>query len=105
MKVLNRRGEEYVEAAIVLPLVILTILSMIMIAVFLYRHLESKSEAHIALMRDAASSENVFGIKRRSTASSSFIRGTFSKNVARSDSLRAYELKQADAIRIGGLIN
>lgn len=104
MKVLNRRGEEYVEAAIVLPLVILTILSMILMAVFLFRHLEKKSEAHIALMHDVAASEAVFGISRRSTASSSFIRGTFGRTAARSDSLRAYELNQADAIRIGGLL-
>lgn len=103
MKRLDKQGEEYVEAAIVMPLLILTILSMILIAVFLFGHLESKSESHIALMHEVAASGSVFGIKKGGVSSSSFIRGILAKTEARNDSMRAYTLKPAEAVRTGGL--
>ena len=103
MPIRSRRGEEMVEAAIVLPLVILTILSMIMISVFLFRFEIRQSEAHIEVMREAASSESVFGIKRRNVSMSAGIRGTASRTVHKGNAVRAYALNQAEAVMVGEL--
>lgn len=99
----SRKGEEMVEAAIVLPLVILTILSVIMITVFLFMYEVRQSEAHIEVMREAASSEIVFGIKRKSVSESSYIRGTAARTVRKGATVRAYALNQAEALMIGEL--
>ena len=102
---MNKRGEEYVEAAIVLPLVILTVLSMIMIAVFLFGLQERQTEAHMTLMREAAAADDIFAVKRSGASSSAFIRGTYGRNVSESHSYRAYALSQADAVMLGKLIS
>ena len=99
----NRKGEEIVEASIVLPLVILTILSMIMVAVYLFRYEISQSDAHVSLAKEAAGSKLIVGIKRKSASSSGNIRGTWSKSVNRGDSFRMYVISQADAVMIGEL--
>lgn len=104
MKILmSRRGEEFVEAAIVLPLMILTVLSMIMVAVFLYSHSLNQAKAHIDLMREADSSKSVFAVKRKSISTSGAIRGLYISDASKSGSFRAYAIRQADAIRIGAL--
>ena len=104
MKMLaNRRGEEFVEAAIVLPLLILTMLSMIMAAVFLFSYHVKQSEAHISLMRDVCRSKSVFAVKRKSASSSGTIKGTYRKGMSRSGSFRAYAIRQSDAILAGEL--
>lgn len=102
---MNRRGEEFAEAAIVLPLLILTILSMIMAAVFLFGYHEKQSEAHIALMKEVSSSQAVFGVRRRQASASDHIRGTAERVMSRSGSFRAYEISQADAFLLGELVN
>lgn len=99
----NRRGEEFVEAAIVLPLMILTILSMILIAVFLYSHEVRQSDTHVELMKEAAASKSVFAVKRKSVSTSKNIRGTYTSGESKSNTFRAYAMKQADAVRIGSL--
>ena len=99
----GKRGEEFVEAAIVLPLVILTILSMIMVAVFLFGYQLKQTEAHVALIHEVSGSGRVFGIARRSASSSKSIQGTYSGDASKSKSFRAYELSQADAVMLGEL--
>lgn len=102
-RIRGKRGEEFVEAAIVLPLVILTILSMIMVAVFLFGYQLKQTDAHVALIHEVSGSGSVFGIARRLASSSKSIRGMFSGNVSKARSFRAYELSQADAVMLGKL--
>ena len=101
--VTNRKGEEYVEAAIVLPLLILVILSMIMIAVFLFTFQVKQTEAQAAAMREAADTDRVFGIVRKSASSSENIRGLFAEHVSKGGTYRAYAISQADAVMLGEL--
>ena len=100
---ISRRGEEFVEAAIVLPLMILTVLSMIMVAVFLYRHNLNQAKAHIELMRETNSSNVIFAVKRKDVSTSGAVRGMYIFNASKSGSFRAYAIRQADAIRIGSM--
>ena len=100
----NRKGEEFVEAAIVLPLMILTILSMIMIAVFLYSHNLSQAEAHVQLMNEVVRSRKVFDVKRKSVSTSERIRGSYRSDIQKNGSFRAYVIDQADAVRTGSLV-
>ena len=98
---MNKKGEEFVEAAVVLPLVILTILSMIMVAVFSLSHEIRQSKAHTALAEEAASSKMPFSIKRRSVSSSGVIRGTAAGSVSKSQTMRMYVISQSDLIMLG----
>ena len=101
----SKRGEEFVEAAVVLPLLILTVLSMILAAVFLFRYEVKQSEAHAALMKDVSSSSAVFSIRRRSASESEKIRGTYDRSMSKSKAFRAYAISQADAFLLGELVN
>ena len=100
---MNKKGEEIVEAAIILPLTILTILSMIMVAVILFRYEISQSKAHVALAEAASSSKKVFAVKRSSASASGQVRGTAAGQFSKSGSYRMYVISQADAIMIGQL--
>lgn len=100
---MNKRGEEFVEAAIVMPLLILTILSMITVAVFLFGYQVRQQEAHMSLMSEAAASKKVFAVLRENASSSGVVSGTVSRTYSKSKSYRAYAISQADAIMIGGL--
>ena len=90
-----------VEAAVVLPIVILTILSMIMAAVFLLTHEISQSKAHVALAYEAALSKQVFGIKRKAVSSTKVLRGTAARRMSKSTSSRMYVISQSDAVMLG----
>ena len=100
---MNKRGEEIVEASIVLPLTILVILSMIMAAVFLFRFELDQSEAHIGLARESAASEQILGIKRSTASYSGYIRGAASVTFSKESASRMYVISQADAIMLGKL--
>ena len=100
----NRKGEEFVEAAIVLPLMILTILSLIITAVFLYSYNLSQAEAHVQLMNEVVRSRKVFDVKRKSVSASERIRGLYRLDIQKNGSFRAYVRDQADAVRTGSLV-
>ena len=100
---LDKKGEEFVEAAIVLPLVILTILSMITVAVFLLRYEIRQSKAHISLAREASGSGQVFGIKKGSASVSGTSRGTWRKQLSKDNTFRMYIISQSDAVMLGEL--
>ena len=100
----NRKGEEFVEAAIVLPLMILTRLSLIITAVFLYSYNLSQAEAHVQLMNEVVRSRKVFDVKRKSVSTSERIRGLYRSDIQKNGSFRAYVIDQADAVRTGSLV-
>ena len=100
---MNKKGEEIVEAAVVLPLLILVILSMIMTAVFLFRFELVQSEAHVDLAEKAAASKQIFGIKRGSASYSGRVRGAVSGGFSKERTSRMYVISQADAIMLGEL--
>lgn len=103
MKFLNKKGEEFAEAAIVLPLTVLIILSLITAALFLFGHEVRQSKAHAALGREVAASKTIFGISRKSVSSSGSIRGLVGRNITKTGSFRAYVISQADAVLLGEL--
>lgn len=100
---MNKRGEEIVEASIVLPLTILVILSMIMAAVFLFRFELDQSDSHVSLARESAASKQILGIKRGTASYSGHIRGAASRAFTKESASRMYVISQADAIMLGKL--
>ena len=103
MQCVNKKGEEFVEAAIVLPLFILTMLSMITVAVYLFRYEIIQSKAHTELARKAAGSEQVFGIKTENASYSIRSRGLFSKALSKEKTLKMYVINQSEAVMLGEL--
>lgn len=102
---MNKRGDEIVEATIVLPVIILAILSMIMLMIFFYACLNAQMEVHQKLVEKALNSRSVMNV------------GTFEKNVSRGTGGmvtmvmnknvkgRCYLINEAEAIRLGDAVD
>lgn len=50
---MNRKGGAIVEAALVFPVMILTIIAVLWMLVFFYQHIEKKTDMHIALRSES----------------------------------------------------
>lgn len=55
---LGRRGDEIVEAAIVLPVMILTILSLILLTIYFFARLQTQCDVQRELIEEAMGAEN-----------------------------------------------
>ena len=99
----NKKGEEIVEASVVLPLIILTVISMITISVFLLRFEISQSKAHIELSYEVSGSNLIFGIKKKTPSRSGRSRGVFSRILNKEKTFRMYVISQDDAVMLGEL--
>ncbi len=51
---INRKGSYIMEAAIVMPILILAVITSVMIIIFFYREMREQSLMHTALMNEAA---------------------------------------------------
>ncbi len=99
----NKRGEEFAEAAIVLPLVILTVISMITVTVFFFQCEVLQSGAHARLAGQAAASDRIFGISKGSAPLAGKAEGLFRGRLEQGRSFRMYVISQSDAIMLGEL--
>lgn len=102
---MNKRGHEMVEASIVLPLVILTILSMILLLIYVHQCLDTQTGVHQTLIERALESKDVFKVAKGSDSTTSNIGGAISKVMHRDFSARCYLINEADAIRLGDFID
>lgn len=97
----DRKGEEMVEAAIVLPVLILIILSMIWITLFFYRSLEAQVSMHRDLTRRSADSTKLFSIEKGSSSTQTEIHGFFRDTFGVEHSGSCYVINMAPLLRMG----
>lgn len=100
----NKRGEETVEAALVLPILILTILSLILLVLYYYSCLNCQTELHAELLAQEQECKAVFRMIKERDAVSSQMDGMVSMLMHKEISGRIYAVSPADMIRAGELI-
>lgn len=100
----SRRGDEFVEAALVLPVLILAVLSMIMLILYFYLCLNTQTGLHENLMEKTAESKAVFWICTESDSVSSQMDGITHAVLKKNITGRMYVLDYAEIIRAGELI-
>lgn len=101
----NRRGDEFVEAAMVLPVLILTILSMILLMLFFFSCMQDQTDMHCRMLAHGAESGRTFQIYRDSVRTSRHAGGIVDMLLRRNTDGRLYIIDEADFIRAGDLLD
>ncbi|MFR7989820.1 MAG: hypothetical protein ACLU5F_04415 [Anaerovoracaceae bacterium] len=100
----NRRGDEIVEAAMVLPVLILTVLSLILLLIYFFSCLSAQVELHGQMAEESIASEKTFDIIKKKTETSSKVGGAVDLILKKETEGRIYVVSGADIIRAGKLI-
>lgn len=101
---MNRKGDEIVEAAMVLPILILTILSLILLMVYYFSCLNTQVDLHRQMIEDGMHVDTVFEIKTKKEETSSEIGGVISMIMSKEIEGRVYMINEANLIRLGEMI-
>ena len=96
----NKRGESTVEAAIVIPVVILLILSMIIMLIYFYEGLHVQAKMHERLSQKAMNSKVIFHVENESKEVSTIMKGIGRGILRKEISGKCYMLNPSDAIRL-----
>lgn len=101
----NKRGDEFVEAAMVLPVLILTILSMILLMLFFFTCLKNQTSMHQRMLDYSADSGKTFQLYKDHTETSRRSRGITAMLLHKDMEGRLYVINEADFIRAGELFD
>lgn len=101
---MNKKGDEIVEAAMVLPILILTILSLILLIVYYFSCLNTQVDLHRQMIKDAMYCETIFETKTKKEETSSEIGGIISMIMNKEIEGRVYMINEANLIRLGEMI-
>lgn len=101
---LRKNGSEFVEAAIVIPLFILIVLSMISVMIYFFSYFESQIETHEALREIDNSKQYVFDIKNKEIETSTKTKGITQMILKRSSQSKRYIFNPVEAVRLGEII-
>ena len=96
----SKRGEEYVEAAIVIPLFILTVLGLILLMLFLYLSLGTQVNMHKNLVRQGEANKKVFTVVKAEEKESKKLQGIVGITMEKDIDGRYYGLNEARTVRI-----
>lgn len=97
----NKKGEEFVEAAIVLPLIFLMILGIIGVLLHLYNVEKKQSDCHNKVIMDISREQHIFGVKSDENSVSTNIAGIAPMTLKNTKKVKAYILNPSKALRIG----
>jgi len=90
-----------VEAAIVLPILILTILSMILLMIYYFSSLKEQTDVHQRLIDEADRSAAVFILKSEDAVYSQEVGGVISMMMHNEKSCHLWVISESDIIRAG----
>lgn len=103
--VMDKRGEEIVEATIVLPVIILSILSMIMLMIFFFACLNTQMTVHQQLVEKALNSRSVMKVGTSEEYVSRGTGGVVTMILNKKVKGRCYLINEAEAIRLGEAVD
>ncbi|MBQ1406849.1 MAG: hypothetical protein IIY88_01820 [Eubacterium sp.] len=101
----NKKGSEIVEAAIVLPVLILSILSMLMLLIYEFSALTGQIDMHKKLTNDAVASKRTFHVLRETENASKDVSGIISIVLKKEIKAVCYEICEAKAMLLGEVIS
>ena len=100
----NKRGSEMVEAAVVLPLLLLSIISVIYLGLFYYAAFSDQLEAQRSVLDEAEGSNALFSIVSGESDTSLSSRGLYVNGFHKSKSYRVYVINTELVIRGGEVL-
>ena len=104
-KLLDRKGDEMVEAAIVLPILILVILSLVLTTLFFYRTLETQVNLHMELTGRGIAGKQLYKVEKGTAGTELAIRGAFEDVFSSRCTGACYVINMAPLLRMGKRIN
>lgn len=99
-RVCDKCGESIVEAAIVIPVVILMILSMIILLLHFHKSMNAQTELHEKLSGKAMKNDLIFSVENDSQNIETALKGISGGVLKREISGKCYMLNPADSIRL-----
>lgn len=100
----NKRGEAYVEAALVLPLLFLIILSMIGLVLYEFEGLRAQTGVHEKLIQEEYDNVLPLSVARKENTVSRRPGGIVTFSMSREVRGRCYCIREAEAIRLQEVI-
>ena len=100
----NKQGGEYVEASIVLPLLVLLIVSMIYAMIFFFSHTDRQMKLHKASLDKAKTSSSLFKKEKYKVEDSSSISGAARVLLSKDIYADIYFINEADLVRAGKFV-
>lgn len=97
----NKRGSQYVEAAIVMPAVIMMLGGCLYVILFCYGFLWSRCEVHEELIRISEESDVVYDTETESVSKKQIVRGIEKIQLSKSKEEKVFLLNPATAVRLG----
>ena len=104
MMLRNKRGGEYVEASIVLPLLVLMIVSMIYAMMFFYGHADRQMKLHKVSLDKAKTSSSLFKKEKYKVEDSSLISGAARILLRKDTYADIYLINEADLVMVGKFV-
>ena len=104
MMLRNKRGGEYVEASIVLPLLVLMIVSMIYAMMFFYGHADRQMKLHKVSLDKAKTSSSLYTKEKYKVEDSSLISGAARILLRKDIYADIYLINEADLVRVGKFV-
>lgn len=101
----DKRGQEYVEAAFILPVLILTIFSMIYLCIYYYEAIANETAMHKEAIKLVMKNDYTFNIKTKNTETSKSIKGLIDTHMGKKSECRVYTLNEAKIIRAGEMVD
>lgn len=97
----NKRGEEMVEAAMVLPILILTVFSLMMVMLFFYEMHQNQIALHKELILLSQESQGTFRVEKQTQKNQTRLDGMVNHLLMEEKQHRIYSLKPARWILLG----
>ncbi len=104
MMLMNKKGGEYVEASIVLPLLVLLIVSMIYAMMFFYGHADRQIKLHKVSLDKAKTSSSLFKKEKYKVEDSSLVSGAARVLLRKDIYADIYLINEADLVRAGNFV-
>ena len=96
----NKRGEAMMEAAIVVPMIVLMIISMLYLLIHFYSGIKKQTESHELLCERAMKESVIFKVERNEADINSYVGGLIKKRFSRHFDDKCYILNPADGVRL-----
>ncbi|MBR3756692.1 MAG: hypothetical protein IKK48_06230 [Firmicutes bacterium] len=97
----NKRGEEMVEAAMVLPILILIVFTLMMVMVHFYTYHQAQMDLHKEMLCWSQENAAVFRIQKKALEYQTRLDGMVYHILQEEKQFRIYGLESADWVRLG----
>lgn len=102
---MNKKGEQMVEAAMVLPILILILLSLVLLMAHEYQCHWNQIDMHRNLLSTWDKSTSAFDIKTKTTETSSEVDGAVAMEFQKEIESRIYVFSETKCIRLGEMLD